>query len=185
KDWSLYFMTVVVGFYVHEIGHCIPAWFYGYTAVPTPAKEYLLEAVPPNLINTISLGGIIGSVLFSLSILLFYTNKKFGIGSSMLAGAMVPPGIYTMRFILQGRGHDATEFQEAQSSMGFSYSGHAVDWIFLVIFASGVVIWILKSKPDFAIVRRWAIGFIVTICFVIFFQKFNNLIFDPIFQSGM
>jgi hypothetical protein len=184
QEWSIYLLTMMIGFFVHEVGHCIPAWLNGYGAVPTPAKKYLLESIPPKLTEIVALGGIVGSVLFSLVVLAFYLFKKPWIRSSILAGAMVSPGMYSLRFFLQGRGHDATEFQDAQSALGFSYDGHAVDFLFIIILTAGVVAWLMRSKQEFKIFRRLLIGFIVTLSFVIYLQYFNNLIFDPVFNSG-
>jgi hypothetical protein len=67
---------MVIGFFVHEVGYCIPAWLNGYGAVPTPAKEYLLESIPPKLTEIVALGGIVCSVMFSLVVLAFYLFKK-------------------------------------------------------------------------------------------------------------
>ena len=132
----------------------------------------------------ISLGGILGTVagaVFTLVIYLF-SSRKFN--PAILAGSVVTPGFYSFRFILAGRGHDATEFQEAQSALGLSYPGHFFDWVFLLIFLSGVVVWIIKSKPGPKIFPRLVVGFILTLVFVIAYQTLNNSIFDPLFQPG-
>ena len=59
-----------------------------------------------------------------------YQIRIFKYNSAVLADAIAMPGMYTLRFILTDRRHDATEFQEAQSALGLSYSGHSLDWIF-------------------------------------------------------
>jgi hypothetical protein len=46
KFWGIYFATILFSTFFHELGHCIPAWTHGFSAVPTPAKEYLLESIP-------------------------------------------------------------------------------------------------------------------------------------------
>jgi hypothetical protein len=182
KVWPVYFVMIIVSCYIHEIGHCIPAWVHGYFAVPTPAKEYVSSNIPVGLKPYISLGGIIGSVLVPLMVILLYITKPYKHGSALLAGAMAMPGMYTLRFILSGRGHDATEFQEAQSALGLSYSGHSLDWIFLILFLSGIAVWIIKSKPNYKIAGRLSIGFVLTFIFVIGLQVTNNAIFDPVFR---
>ena len=91
--------------------------------------------------------------------------------------------MYTLRFILVGRGHDATEFQEAQAMLGLNYSGHFIDWLFLALFLTGSLVWIIKSKPDFKITGRLFAGVILTAIFVVGLQVLNNAVFDPIFQS--
>ncbi len=183
KIWSIYLTTILISVYIHEIGHCIPAWIHGFQAIPTPAKEYISDAIPMDLKQYVSLGGIIGSILFSLIVILLYIIKPFRYNSAILAGAIVTPGIYTLRFILVGRGHDATEFQEAQSAIGLGYSGHSLDWIFLILFLLGIIVWIFKSKPHYKIIGRLSVGFVLTVVFAIALQEINNAIFDPIFQS--
>ena len=182
KIWTIYFTTILFYVYIHEVGHSIPAWLHGYWAVPTPAKEYLSPAVPMDLKQYISLGGVMVSILISLLVTFLYLSKRYVIGSAILAAAIALPGMYTLRFILSGRGHDATEFQEAQSAMGLSYSGHSLDWIFLILFVFGTVVWIIRSKPQFKILGRLLGGFVLTVIFIVGLQVINNAIFDPIFQ---
>jgi hypothetical protein len=183
KTWSIYLVTIVISLYLHEIGHCLPAWFNGFKAIPTPVKEYFTGTIPAGLNRVISLGGIIGTVLFTTVFIGAYLFKSFNYASVLLAGAIVVPGIYSIRFILMGRGHDATEFQEAQSALGFSYSGHFLDWLFLILFLAGIGAWILKSKFEVKTLPRILIGLVVTLVFVIGLQYFNNLLFDPLFQN--
>jgi hypothetical protein len=183
KPWGIYFATILTGIYIHEIGHCIPAWVNGYSAIPTPAKEYISNAVPSSLTNFISLGGIIGSVLASLVIIGLFLTRKFKYGLALLAAAIAMPGMYTLRFFLAGRGHDATEFQEAQSALGLSYSGHSLDWIFLLLFVLGIAVWIWKTKPNYKSLGTVTLSVIFTFIFVIGLQVINNVIFDPIFLT--
>lgn len=182
KVWTIYFVTILFSLYIHEIGHCIVAWINGYRAIPTPAKEYMSAKIPTGLNQFISLGGIAGTVMFAITILIFYSSNLFNISSVLLAGALATPGFYTLRFILFGRGHDATEFQEAQSALGLNYSGHSFDYFFLIIFLTGVFVWIFKSKPGYNIIGRIFIGFILTLIFIVALQSINNIIFDPIFE---
>jgi hypothetical protein len=182
KLWLVYFATIFLAIYIHEIGHCIPAWFNGYSAIPTPAKEYISDACPTDLIQFISLAGIEGTVLVSLSVLIIFLFRSSSVNQAILAGSIVMPGAYSLRFLLAGRGHDATEFQEAQAAMGFSYSGHSLDWIFVAIFFAVLLIWIAKSRPTFKISGRLLIGFVLTIIFIIGHQVLNNAIFDRVFM---
>ena len=117
-----------------------------------------------------------------LIVTFLYLSKRYGINSAILAAAIALPGMYTLRFILSGRGHDATEFQEAQSALGLSYSGHSLDWTFLILFVFGAIVWIIKSKPHFKIIGRLSVGFVLTYIFIVGLQIINNAIFDPIFQ---
>ncbi len=181
KTWLIYFVTIISSVFVHELGHSIVAWIHGYRAVPTPAKEYTLDAIPLDLQSFVSLGGIVGSSLFVFLIFFLYINKRYKINSAILAGAIAAPAMYTIRFILKGRGHDETEFQEAQSALGLNYSGHSLDWFFLILVLLGVIIWLIKSKPKINILGRLFIGILLTFIFLIALQNVNNAIFDPIF----
>jgi hypothetical protein len=183
KTWITYFVTIILSVYVHELGHSICAWVHGYRAVPTPAKNYVIDSIPVSLQQYISLGGIVGSIVFVIIIFFLYVYKTFKFNSAILAASIVAPGMYTLRFILKGRGHDETEFQEAQSALGLNYSGHSLDWLFLVLFLSGIVLWIIKSKPNYKISGRLFFGFILTFIFFIALQDLNNAIFDPMFKS--
>jgi len=181
--WSIYFITIFLSVFAHELGHCIPAWINGFKAIPTPAKEYIIGDIPDYLQEYISLGGIFGTVLFSLVVMALYLSKTHKYSSTLLAGSIAVPGIYTLRFFLAGRGHDATEFQEAQSALGLSYSGHSLDWFFLILFVFGITTWIIKTNPGLKIIGRLLLGSILTFIFLIGLQSINNAIFDPIFQS--
>ena len=181
RVWSIYFLTIFLSIYIHEIGHCIPAWLAGFKAIPTPAKEYITGDIPIDLKQYISLGGIVGSVLFTITVFAIYLKKLFKNSSAILAAAIAVPAIYTLRFFIEGRGHDATEFQEAQSALGLNYSGHSLDWLFLVLVVMGIVIWIVKTKPSYRILGRLLFGSIVTVIFIVGLQSINNAIFDPIF----
>jgi len=182
KIWSWYFLTLLLANFFHETGHCIPAWINGYAAIPTLAKEYPLTTIPPEIIKYVSLGGITISILFPLSLMIYFLRSSFSYKATILAGSLAMPAIYTLRFILSGRGHDETEFQEAQSALGLSYSGHFLDWLFLSISIAGMAIWIIESKPKLKITGRLLIGGAVSILFIILLQKINNLIFDPFFS---
>ena len=181
RVWSIYFLTIFLSIYIHEIGHCIPAWISGIEAIPTPAKEYIMGEIPIDLKQYISLGGIVGTILFTIIVFAFYLKKSFKNSSAILAASIAVPAIYTFRFFIVGRGHDATEFHEAQSALGLNYSGHSLDWLFLTLVLIGIVMWIAKSKPSYKNLGRLLIGSIMTLIFIVGFQSINNAIFDPIF----
>jgi hypothetical protein len=133
-SWLFFAGAIVASIFIHELGHCTVAWLHGYPAIPTPAKEYILKPLPEGVQNQMALGGIIGSVVALVAAVLWLHRCTSPMTSALLAGAITPPGFYTLRFILAGRGHDATEFQEAQAALGLSYSGHAADWLFVSLF---------------------------------------------------
>lgn len=181
RNWAIYFATILISVYIHEVGHCIPAWIHGFRAIPTPAKEYTFVTIPKDLQQYISLGGIIGSVLISLSIITLYILKQGKLNNALLAGAIALPGMYSFLCLIKGRGHDGTEFQEAQAAMGLSYSGHSIDWIFFILFLGGALVWYSYTKPGTRIIKRIVIGLVVTLFFIGTLQSINNQIFDPIF----
>ena len=183
KIWYIYFLTIILSTYAHELGHCAYAWLHGFKAIPTPAKSYLTQGFPENLNQCFSLGGIIGSLLFVFAAFLFYYFRNNKFNSAIIGGAIVAPGMYTFNYFLKGRGHDGTEFQEAQAALGLNYGGHSLDWLFLALFLLGSILWFKKSKPSFKIIGRLLIGAILTILFFNALQDINNSFFDPMFNS--
>jgi hypothetical protein len=181
RVWGIYFGTIFLSLFTHEIGHCIPAWVNGYQAIPTPVKEYLQESVPKELSISVSLAGIVGTFLFSIAILVAYSVRK-SMSTAILAGAIAMPGMYTLRYVLFGRGHDGAEFQEAQNALGLDYSGHSLDIAFLLLFLTGTILWVNRIRPGLKVSGRLFLGFVLTLVFVMGLQFFNNLIFDPIFD---
>jgi hypothetical protein len=182
KTWLIYFGTILFCIYAHEIGHCIPAWINGYQAIPTPAKEYITDQVPGDLKLYISLGGIIATFLVSFGILASYSFMDL-MNPAIVAGGIANPGVYSLRYFLVGRGHDGTEFQEAQQALGLGYSGHFLDVAFMLVFLAGVILWMIKYKPGLKITGRLILGFFLTTFFIVGLQVLNNYIFDPVFGS--
>jgi hypothetical protein len=182
KLWSIYLATIVLAIYIHEIGHCIPAWIRGFWAIPTPAKEYISADISTDLYQYVALGGVLGSIIISLIFIFLYQFKVFRYESAILAGIISIPGFYSLQFLLIG-GRPDIEFNAAQSALGFEYSGNMLYWIFMLIFTYGTFLWYIKSKPSYKIIGRIFIGIIVTIIFFVGIQTVNNAIFDPIFQS--
>ncbi|GEM_PF-782617 len=182
--WVIFAGSAVGCTYLHELGHCIPAWVSGYPAVPTPVKTYVLAAVTNPVQRAIALGGILGTVLASWGALCIYLRSRRERTSAALAGALLAPGFYSLRFLLAGRGHDGTEFQDAQAALGLSFSGHALDWFFLVSLIAIALVWLLKSqtRPGIHILRKWLKGAVLGLLLLMGLQKANNMIFDPILE---
>lgn len=181
KAWSIYFGFVTLAVFVHELGHCVAGWVMGYRLVPTFAKEYPLESIPPYANPYISLGGILGNILFAAVSVYVYFKSSFKHKTSLLAAAVSSPGIYTLLFPFKGRGHDGTEFQEAQAAAGFSYAGHAADYLFLFMFVAGLSILFFTLKPGAKLTGRFLLGLVLTFFFIVALQVINNRIFDPLF----
>ena len=182
--WVVFAAAIVASVFIHELGHCAVAWLHGYPAIPTPAKEYILKPLPEGVQNQMALGGIIGSVVALLGASLWLQLRPGAISSSILAGAMTSPGFYTLRFILAGRGHDATEFQEAQAALGLSYAGHGVDWLFVSLFLAGTLFWFwwMRVRPTPKLVVRLVVGAIAAVVILALLQTVNNRLFDPLFE---
>lgn len=183
KPWTVYFVTILFSSFFHELGHCIVAWVHGCSAIPTLAKEYLLHPAPAEVNEAISAGGIVFSALFAVTGIVVYWKSDWSYRAAMLAGALAMPAIYTLRFILMGRGHDGSEFQEAQAALGWSYSGHAADWLFTFLGVAGAIAWMIASRPGWRTWINLLIGAIATVVFIVLLQTLNNRIFDPIFSN--
>ncbi|MCC7263384.1 MAG: hypothetical protein IT369_12775 [Candidatus Latescibacteria bacterium] len=176
----------LVGVYIHEIGHAVAGWVQGIPVFPTPAKEYiLLDQVEWDQETWISLGGVIGTVLVVLGTLLWYVRSNRFIADAILAGVLLTPCLYTVRFLLVGRGHDALEWQAAQSALGLAPAGHAVDLLFLGLLLAGIAVWIVRRHSSLrlsSVVR--VLGLVVGgIALLVILQTTNNALFDQFFPK--
>ena len=182
--WLILVGAVVASLYVHELGHCLVAWLKGCPAIPTPAKEYLLRPVSAEVQNQVALGGVLGSIGSLAAALWWFCRRPSPGRSALLAGTMAVPGFYVLRFVLAGRGHDGTEFQEAQAVLGFNYAGHAIDWLFVVLFAMATVVWFwcVRPRPTIRLAGRLLLGSVVALTVLVLLQVFNNMVFDPLFN---
>jgi hypothetical protein len=61
--------------------------------------------------------------------------------------------------------------QKAQSALGLHYEGHTLDWLFLLLFLSDIIMWLIKSKPAFKILGRLLIGAVLTFIFPPWFVR--------------
>jgi hypothetical protein len=181
--WLVFAASALGSAYLHELGHCIPAWAHGYPAVPTPAKEYILAAVTDPVQQAIALGGILATVLTFPGALWLYVRSRAARASAILAGTSMIPLFYVVRFFVAGRGHDATEFQEAQAALGLSYSGHALDWFFLAAWIAIALVWLWKTRtrPGLPLLWKCLRGAALGLVLLSGLQVTNNMVFDPIF----
>lgn len=174
------------GIYLHEIGHAVFGWIQGIPVVPTPAKEYvLLTQLDWHQSAWISLGGVIATIAFVVGMLLWYVGHDALFADPALAGALLPVGFYTVRFLLVGRGHDGLEWQAAQSAVGANPSGHIVDVAFLILFLVGCVTWIVRRRHSIrwtSLLRASGLA-VVGIALIIAIQVANNATFDRFFPK--
>lgn len=182
KIWLVFVLSIIAAVFLHEFGHCVAAWLYGVKAIPTLAKAYYHDNIPAHVNNIISLGGIIGTAVASLIAIALFLFSKFNLKIVVLAASLADLGGYCLRFLLKGRGHDGTEFQEAQAALGTVYSGHFIDWLFVSLFILGSMIWFMRSKPGVKIIPRIIIGTVVSLVLLIALQDLNNKFFDPLFS---
>jgi hypothetical protein len=174
----------VAGVYFHELGHAVAGWVQGIPVVPTPAKEYVLrDGIEWRQQAWISLGGVLGTALLVLGSLAWYARERRAAADAVLAGVLLPPCLYTIRFLIAGRGHDGQEWQEAQSAVGLAPDGHAVDILFLCLFLVGTAAWVVRRRSSlqwasFLRAAGLAVGGMVLL---IVLQVANNAVFDRFF----
>jgi len=187
----LRFVTVFVGAligsaFLHELGHAVAGWMQGVPVLPTPLKEYVLrDQIEWHQEMWIALGGVAGTVLVAVGTLIWHMRKDRIHGDAILAGVLLIPFAYTMRFLLVGRGHDGLEWQAAQSALGASPSGHAVDMMFLVVCLVAMVTWMVRSRGSLQASSLVKIAglIVVGIALLIALQVVNNMLFDPFFPK--
>lgn len=93
------------------------------------------------------------------------------------------PLLYVVRFLVAGRGHDKTDFQDAQAALGLSYSVHAPDWFFPIAWVAIALVWLLKSRtrPGIHLLWKCLKGAVPGLLLLTGLQITNNMIFDPLF----
>lgn len=176
----------LVGAYIHEIGHALAGWVQGIPVFPTPAKEYiLLGQVEWHQKIWISLGGVAGTVLLVLGTLFWYMRSHRVSADAVLAGILLPPCAYTVRFLAIGRGHDGLEWQQAQSAIGLAPAGHALDVLFLSLFLLGTAAWMIRRHSSLRLSSGLrVVGVLVGgVALLVALQVSNNALFDRFFPS--
>ena len=175
------------GLYVHEIGHAVFGWVQGIPILPTPAKEYILQPqVDWHQKAWISFGGVMATAMLVIGVLPWYVRAHRPTADAVLAGVLLPTGVYTLRFLLAGRGHDGLEWQEAQSAVGANPSGHAIDLLFLALFLAGCAALAIRGRTSFrwrSLLRVVALA-LLGLAVVVVVQVGNNAIFDRFFREA-
>jgi hypothetical protein len=173
------------GVYLHEIGHATAGWVLGIAVVPTPAKEYILRSeVSWNQEIWISLGGVVGTTLAIVGATLYFLRQRRPEAEAILLGALIPPCLYTVRFLLAGRGHDGLEWQAAQTALGLAPAGHAIDIFFLCLCLVGIIAW--GSRLGFPLrysLLKLAGLTIAGVILLVVLQAGNNRLFDHHFPA--
>ena len=184
---ALLFAAVCIGgVFLHELGHAVGGWLQGIAVVPTPAKEYILRAqVDWQEMTWIALGGVAATTLVVVGSIGWYLRQRNQVADVVLAGVLVPPLAYTVRFLLVGRGHDGVEWQAAQAAIGVAPSGHALDVLFACLFLAGGTAWIVRRHSSLrllSLVKAVGLMFFGIVLLVVI-QVTNNLAFDRFFPS--
>ena len=180
----LYCVAIIAAVYLHEIGHTVAGSMEGVAIVPTPAKEYVLQSqLDWNKEIWIALGGPIGTTVAALAAALYFWRKPRPESELILFGAFLPLGLYSLRYILLGRGHDDTEWQAAQTALGLRPAGHAIDVFFLCLLIAGLVVWVFRLHPPLRSWLRLATMVIGGVILLIVLQVGNNAVFDHHFPA--
>jgi hypothetical protein len=172
--------AIIAAAYLHEIGHAVAGWIQGIAVVPTPAKEYIFQSqVAWNQETWIALGGPVGTTLAVVGATLYFLNERRPEAEAVLLGALLPLFLYTLRFLLAGRGHGDLEWQAAQTALGLAPAGHAIDVFFLCLWRAGVVLWASRLRfPLRYSLLKFAGLAIAGVILLVALQVGNNLLFD-------
>jgi len=180
----LFFGAIIVCGYLHEIGHAVAGWIVGVAVAPTLAKEYVLQPeLAWNKATWICLGGVVGTTVATLSAVLYFWRKPCPEREAILGGALLPIGLYSLRFALVGRGHDSFEWQAAQTALDLPPAGHAIDIFFLGLLILGFLVWIVCLHPSLRSLLGLAALGIVGIFLLVGLQVGNNAVFDHMFRG--
>ena len=125
-----------------------------------------------------------GTTLAVLGATLCFLRERRPEAEAVQAGALLPPGFYTVRFLLAGRGHDGSEWQAAQAALGLAPAGHVIDVFLLCLLVEGIIVWglRLRSAPRHSLLRFVALA-IGGIVLLLALQVGNNALFDRFFPS--
>lgn len=182
----VFIVTLLSSCFLHELGHAVAGWVQGIAVVPTPLKEYVLQ----NQIEWrqeiwISLGGVLATVLITLGVFIWYKFTEWRLSDAVLAGILLMPCAYTILFLLYGRGHDALEWQAAQTAIGAEPSGHLLDWMMAGLLIAGIVTWVIRRNRRIGIMSIVkSIGLLFAgFMLLIYLQGLNNALFDRFFPN--
>jgi hypothetical protein len=176
--------ALIAGVYLHEIGHAVAGLVNGVAVIPTPAKEYVRQSqLDWSKEIWVALGGVIGTIVAVLAAGVYLWRKPCLDREAILAGALLPPGVYTLRFLLVGRGHDDTEWQAAQTALGLWPAGHAIDVLFVSLLVAGFIVWGIRLRPRLSSLLRLALLGVAGTILLVALQLGNDAVFDRMFPA--
>jgi len=177
-------LAVVAACYVHEIGHAVAGLFVGVVTVPTLAKEYALRSqLDWTKEIWIALGGPIGTLAAMLSASLYFWCKPCSGREAVFAGTSVPLFVYSLRFLLVGRGHDDDEWQGAQTALGLPPASHVIDIFFMCLLVAALVVWFVRRSPSLRSWLRLPAVAVIGLALLVGLQAGNNTLFDRFFPD--
>jgi hypothetical protein len=132
----------------------------------------------------IALGGIVGTTLAVVGATLYFLQERRPVAEAVLFGALIPPCLYTIRFLLVGRGHDGSEWQAAQTVLGLAPAGHGIDVFFLCLSLAGIIVWgsRLRFPLRYSLLRLAGLA-MAGVILLIALQVGNNSLFDRFFPT--
>lgn len=178
---AIFLAALIAACVIHEFGHAVAAWVQGIASIPTPLKAYVIShGIRWEQEAWILFGGVAGSILCSGCALVWYGIRTRKQGEAILAGILAVPVVYSIRFLLVGRGHDGVEWQGAQTVIGVSPTGHLVDYVFLFVVFAGIVAWVVRRRSDLHLLSFAKLAVLIVFAFVALalLQNLNNHLFD-------
>jgi hypothetical protein len=179
-----FWLAAVAAGYVHEIGHAVSGLLVGVITIPTPAKEYPIQSeLEWSKATWIALGGPIGTLSALFIATAYFWRKPCSDREAALAGASLPVFIYSLRFLLIGRGHDDIEWQGAQTALGLPPASHGIDIFFMCILVAIVVVWFVRRRPSLWSLLKLPALAISGVILLVAVQAGNNVVFDRMFPK--
>jgi hypothetical protein len=173
---------IIAGVYLHEIGHAVAGWVNGVVVVLTLDKEYILQSqLDSSKEIWIALGDVIGTTVAALAAAFCLWHQPCSDREVVAAGAFLPLGLYTLRFLLVGRGHDPTEWQTTQAALDLAPDGHAIDLFFPCLLIAGLAVWAIRLNARPSSVLRLVSMPIIGIILLISPQAGDNAVLDQVF----
>ena len=180
-------LSIVAAAFLHELGHAVAGWIQGIPSVPTPMKVYPLDPeMRWDQEIWVLFGGVAATLVLSIGGLVWYVRQSHRYEDAVLSSIFLGPLAYSIRFLLSGRGHDDVEWQATQISMGLSPTGHLLDYLFLFLVISAIVMWVVRKRASLR-VRTFICLAALAVCgfvFLVGLQNLNNRIFDKQFPES-
>jgi hypothetical protein len=126
----------------------------------------------------------VGTTLAVVGATLYFLRERRPEAEAVLLGALLLPCLYTIRFLLVGRGHDVLEWQGAQTALALAPAGHAIDVFFLCLWLAGIILWgsRLRFPLRYSLLKFAGLAIVGAILLVVL-QVGNNRLLDRHFPE--